>query len=64
MSPEKEVRVAQADKTKPLRAQVARGGRCALCGCEMEPGAWVVKLPNGLGMAQTHCAGDRGWEIT
>lgn len=35
---------------------------CCVCGAEIAPGSWAVKIP-GRGWAQTQCAGDEGWEI-
>jgi hypothetical protein len=35
---------------------------CCVCGAEIAPGSWAVKIP-GRGYAQTQCAGDEGWGI-
>jgi hypothetical protein len=59
-----EVKVAMADKSRPL---TCRGSTvettCALCAGPISPGDWVVTLPERLGKAHPHCAGDRGWEV-
>jgi hypothetical protein len=48
-------------------ALVARGldreWTCCVCGAEILPGSWAVKIP-GRGYAQTQCAGDEGWDIS
>ena|ERR1035441_182915 len=35
---------------------------CCVCGAEIHPGSWAVRIP-GRGYAQPMCAGDEGWEI-
>jgi hypothetical protein len=60
------VRLAQVDpeRMKVLRVREHRGGgTCVLCGAELQPHEWVVSLPERLGTAQTHCAGDAGWAV-
>lgn len=57
-------KVAQADKSKPLRVFAnASGFVCVLCGAEQEGHAWRVTLPDRLGRACPNCAVDRGWTV-
>lgn len=45
-----------------LRADGAkRASTCCLCGAEIEPHDWVVKIKGSD--AQVSCAGEYGWEI-
>lgn len=58
-------RLAQADKSKPLRIRGYRGEHttCAICGADIFRDEWVVTLPELLGVAQPHCAYDEGFEV-
>lgn len=59
------VRLAEADKTKPLPCRGYRGEQtaCAICGADIFRGEWVVTLPDRLGVAQPGCAGDHGFAV-
>lgn len=64
MKPSDEIKLALADKSKPLRAaSPARGFTCILCGAQQEPYTWCVRLPERLGVACVGCATDRGWTV-
>jgi hypothetical protein len=53
----------QPESKGVLRARgLEREWTCCVCGAEIAPGSWAVKIP-GRGWAQTQCAGDEGWEI-
>lgn len=60
-----QVKLAEADKSKPLVARGYRGEHtiCACCGADIFRGEWVVTLPNRLGLAQPGCAADAGFTI-
>lgn len=57
-------KVAAADKTLPLACRESMNETtCVLCGGPLSPGDWKVTLPDRLGPAHPHCAGDSGWAV-
>lgn len=60
-----ELRVAQLPRDKPLNVTLGprRKTSCAISGCPLDEHAYVVRLPQGAGLACTGCAEDRGFEF-